>query len=163
MLSVFHHHLLALVPYFIICSTLFAWIRESWSFWSHLKRNWVLCNVVCTQNSTIKPGTHTARLLNVNQNEQAFGKVVQQVWVQLTQYLLWDFHIFLGLTQEIHLLFKKYVRIKIEQHKILVLMIEPLNSTINTGIRMTTYLPSECVWNIRKRGKYMFVSKAAYG
>ncbi len=52
--------------------------------------------------------------------------------------------------------FEKYVRIKIPEHKIFVLMSKPLNSTIKTGMRTrTTYLPSECVRNIRKRGKYI--------
>ncbi len=58
--------------------------------------------------------------------------------------------------------FEKYVRIKIEEHKILVLMNKPLNSIIKTGTCTTTYLPtirlpSECVRNIRKREKYVCV------
>ncbi len=31
----------------------------------------ILCSVFSALNSTIKPGTHTVRLLNVNQNERA--------------------------------------------------------------------------------------------
>ncbi len=54
-------------------------------------------------NSTIKPGTRTAHLLNVNQNDQRVKKREKQVCVQLTQYLLWDFHIFVALTREIHI------------------------------------------------------------
>ncbi len=37
-------------------------------------------------------------------------------------------------------------------------MSKPLNSTIKTGMRTMTYLPSQCVRNIRERN--MFVSNA---
>ncbi len=59
--------------------------------------------------------------------------------------------------------FEKCVRIKTEDCKILVLMSKPLNSTIKMGTHTRTtylpmtYLPSECVRNIGKRGKYVCV------
>ncbi len=59
-------------------------------------------------------------------------------------------HFFSANSRNTHFL-KRYVRIKIEEHKILILISEPLNSTIKTGTHTAPYLPSECVRNIRNR------------
>ncbi len=69
---------------------------------------------------------------SVNQNESECQRE-KQVWVSVTQYLLRGFYIFL---EKCTFFEKICIRIKLEE---------------------TTYLLSEYVRNIRKRGKYVYL------
>ncbi len=83
-----------------------------------------------TLNSIIKPGTRTAHLLTVNQKERACQKERETSLGIVNTVSFMGLSHFVSANSRNTNFFKKYVRIKIGEHKILVLMSKPMNSTI---------------------------------
>ncbi len=62
------------------------------------------------------------RLSITSRPESINGNTACKGWLQHS--LLWNFYIFLSITWEIHIFFKKCLRIRIVDHKVLILMCE---------------------------------------